>query len=364
MEKSYDLLKSTWLYLTLAVVFIFLGSYVQRRDFYSGIFITEYIIVFLPVILLGLATKVDMKKALRLNRIKFSTVWKTFLLSFALLPIIAASNLIVITILSYFGKVIIPDIPMAKSGAEFLVMFFLVAISPGICEEMLFRGLIMNAFENHFNRKTGVIAAAVLFGIFHFNIQNILGPIILGIVFGYLVQVTNSIFTSILSHTFNNGIAVVASYLVSKSTLVNEASKLSAQELYNTPSVLIVQTIMFVLLAAGGVILSFALVKSIAKDYRQVEINDKIIIAKKTFVVIDKTDEFAILSKESQLRSEDRTLKSLKLNDKKIRSLKRTLTVWTDKIKNPFEIKHFIPIGISVIMYFVILGLQLTKNLT
>lgn len=361
MQKSYDLLKSTWLYLSLAIIFIFLGSYVQRRDFHSGIFITEYIIVFLPVILLGIATKVDMKKALRLNKIKFSTVWKTFLLSFALLPIIAASNLIVITILSYFGKVNLPDIPVAKNGAEFLIMFFLVAISPGICEEMLFRGLIMNAFENHFNKKTGAIAAALLFGLFHFNIQNILGPIILGIVFGYLVQVTNSIFTSILSHTFNNGIAVVASYLASKSTLIDEASQLSAQELYNSPSILMVQTIMFILLAVGGALLAGVIVKSIAKDYREVEINDKIIISSKTFVVVNKRDELAILSEESELKNEDRVLKSLKLNDKKIRSLKRTLTVWTDKRENPFEIKYFIPIGISVIMYFVILGLQLTK---
>ncbi|MGB3368915.1 MAG: type II CAAX endopeptidase family protein, partial [Acidaminobacteraceae bacterium] len=362
VQRNFDLVKSTWLYLMLAVLFIFLGSYVQGRDCYSGIFITEYIIVFLPVILLGLATKVDMKKALRLNKIKFSTIWKTFLLSFALLPIIAASNLLVITVLSYFGKVIIPDIPMAKNVAEFLVMFFLVAISPGICEEVLFRGLIMNAFESHFNRKIGVVAAAVLFGIFHFNIQNILGPVILGLVFGYLVQVTNSIVTSILLHTFNNGIAVVASYLASKSTLATEASKLSTQDLYNTPSVLVAQTIIFVLLASASAILALAIIKSIVKDYRKVEINDKIIIASNTFVVIDKTNELAILSKESELGSKDRTLKSLKLDDKKVKSLKRTLTVWTDKVKNPFEIKYFIPIGISVIMYFVILILQLTKN--
>lgn len=361
MQKSYDLLKTNWLYFILALIFIFLGSYVQHRDFYSGIFITEYIIVFLPVILLGLATKVDMKKALRLNKIKVSTIWKTFLLSFALLPIIAASNLLVITILSFFGKVNIPEIPVATNTSEFVVMFFLVAISPGICEEMLFRGLIMNAFENHFNRKTGVIAAAFLFGLFHFNIQNILGPIILGVVFGYLVQVTNSIFTSILSHTFNNGIAVTASYLVSKSELVNEASQLSAEELYNTPAILLAQTFIFLLLAVGGALLAFAIVRSIAKDYRSIEVNDEIMISKKTFIVVDKNEEIAILSEESQIQKPDRVLKSLKLKDKKIRSLKRTLSVWSDKIKNPFEIKHFIPIGFSVIMYFVILGLQLTK---
>ena len=273
MQKNYDLLKTTWLYLALAVIFIFLGSYVQHRDFYSGIFITEYLIVFLPVILLGLATRVDMKRALRLNKIKLSTIWKTLLLSFALLPIIAASNLIVITILSYFGKVIMPEIPMAKSGSEFLLMFFLVAISPGICEEMLFRGLVMNAFEGHFNKKTGAIAAAILFGIFHFNIQNIFGPIILGLVFGYLVQATNSIFTGMLSHTFNNGIAVVASYLASQAPSMDEVSQLSAAELYNTPSILIVQTAIFILLAIGGAIVAAAIIKSIAKDYRNLEIN-------------------------------------------------------------------------------------------
>lgn len=363
MQRNYDLFKSNCLYLSLAIIFIFLGSYVQHRDFYSGIFITEYIIVLLPVIVLGIFTKVDMKRALRLNKIKLSTLWKTLLLSFALLPIIAASNLLVITILSYFGKVIIPDIPLAKTSGEFLLMFFLVAISPGLCEEMLFRGLIMNAFESHFNKKIGVIAAAILFGLFHFNVQNILGPIILGIVFGYLVQVTNSILTSILLHTFNNGIAVIASYLASRSTIVNEAAQLSAQELYNNPSILIAQTLIFVVFAAGGAILAAAIVKSIAKDYRSIEINDKIIISSKSFIVIDKNDDIAILADEKEINNENKSLKSLKLDEKKIRSLKRTLTIWDDKIKNPFEIKYFIPIGISVIMYFVILGLQLTKNI-
>lgn len=361
MQKNYDLLKTTWLYLALAVIFIFLGSYVQHRDFYSGIFITEYLIVFLPVILLGLATRVDMKRALRLNKIKLSTIWKTLLLSFALLPIIAASNLIVITILSYFGKVIMPEIPMAKTGSEFLLMFFLVAISPGICEEMLFRGLVMNAFESHFNKKTGAIAAAILFGIFHFNIQNIFGPIILGLVFGYLVQATNSIFTGMLSHTFNNGIAVVASYLASKAPNMDEVSQLSAAELYNTPSILIVQTLIFILLAIGGAIVAAAIIKSIAKDYRGLEINDEILISGKEFLVLDKNEELAILAEKTQVNNPERILKSIKLDSKKIRSLKRTLSIWNENRKNPFEIKYFIPIGISVIMYFVILGLQLTK---
>ncbi len=164
-----------------------------------------------------------------------------------------------------------------------------------------------------------------------------------------------------LSHTFNNGIAVVASYLASQAPSMDEVSQLSAAELYNTPSILIVQTAIFILLAIGGAIVAAAIIKSIAKDYRNLEINDEILISGKEFLVLDKNAEIAVLAEKTQLNNPERILKSIKLDSKKIRSLKRTLTIWNENRKNPFEIKYFIPIGISVIMYFVILGLQLTK---
>lgn len=359
-KDNYGLLGSTILYGVLAVVFIILGSYVQSKSFHIGIFVTEYFIVFMPVILFGLATKVDLKKALRLNPIKLRTVPKIFFLSLTLLPVIAASNMLVITILSFFGKALVLPIPDATNTREFLIMFFLVAISAGLCEEMMFRGMILSAFEGHFNKKWGTVAAALLFGLFHFNIQNLFGPIILGLVFGYLVQGTNSILSSILAHTFNNGIAVVLSYIATKSVTLSNATQASPEELFNTPSIMIVQTLFFIALAIGSGFIAFLIVRSIINDYRGVNINDQMIINKKKYVVTGFDDNIAILTLREEINAPEKNLKSLKLDNPAIKSFNRTLNIWNDRMRNKPQIKYFIPIGISVIIYFVLLKIQLS----
>src|SRR5699024_4587010 len=80
---------------------------------------------------------------------------------------------------------------------------------------IMFRGTIMNAYEG-LSKKKAIIYSAVLFGLFHLNLQNLVGPILLGIIFGIIVYKTNSIYSSIIAHTINNGIALTIGYLTFK----------------------------------------------------------------------------------------------------------------------------------------------------
>jgi hypothetical protein len=105
-------------------------------------------------------------------------------------------------------------IPTATNTAEYLLLFAVIAGSAGICEEIFFRGVILNGYESEVGLKWGAIFSGLLFGIFHFNPQNFFGPIILGIVFSYLVQLTGSIVAGIVAHMANNGIAVTMGYLL------------------------------------------------------------------------------------------------------------------------------------------------------
>ena len=77
----------------------------------------------------------------------------------------------------------------------------------------------MSSYER-LGRNKAVIMSAILFGMFHFNVQNLLGPIFLGIVFGFIVHKTNSLFSSIIGHATNNSIALIIGYFVSKSETV------------------------------------------------------------------------------------------------------------------------------------------------
>src|SRR5690606_32129033 len=98
-----------------------------------------------------------------------------------------------------------------------------IAIAPGICEEVMFRGTISKAYESLGYRKS-IIITAILFGIFHFNIMNLVGPIFLGIILGILVYKTNSLYASIIGHAINNGIALSIGFLVTKFAAIEDVS--------------------------------------------------------------------------------------------------------------------------------------------
>ena len=215
-QKNHDfsIKEANVFFILLAFLFLTVGSYVQSRELISGLLITEFGLLALPVILYALFTKKDLKKVFRLKGLPFEATLKIVILAALLIPIIAVSNLVSIFFIQLFGRPIVSMIPTATNTAEYLLLFAVIAVSAGICEEIFFRGVILNAYESEVGLKWGAVFSGLLFGIFHFNPQNFFGPIILGIVFSYLVQLTGSIFAGIVAHIANNGIAVTMGYML------------------------------------------------------------------------------------------------------------------------------------------------------
>ena len=204
------------LFVVLAFVFLTFGAYVQNREVISGLLITEFGILLIPVLVYAALTKKNIKNAFRLKAVPFKVVWRIMLMAVLLLPTVAVANLTTIFFIEMFGSTIMPPIPTAQTGAEFIVLFLVIAGSAGLCEEFFFRGAVLNGYEMEVGKKWGAVFSGLLFGIFHFNPQNIIGPIVLGIFFAYLVQLTGSIFAGVIAHMTNNGIAVTAGYLVNR----------------------------------------------------------------------------------------------------------------------------------------------------
>ncbi len=215
-------------YLIIAIVLLTLGSFVQRREIYSGLLITQYLIILLPTILYLKTKGYNIKSVLRLNRITFK---QAFLIPFIVImsyPIGAFFNSIMMVIISVFGEVYPPPLPVPGNEGELWIGLLIIAVSPGICEEAMFRGMVMKAYERY-SVKKAIIISGVLFGIFHFNIQNLLGPIFLGILFAYLVYKTNSLLSSIIAHTTNNAIAWVLSYFIGDMAMQQQTNQIVEQ---------------------------------------------------------------------------------------------------------------------------------------
>lgn len=174
--------------------------------------VSEYVLILVPVIVYALIKKLNVKEVFRLNNPGFLPCLIITLITIPASNAANTLNVYVAYILGLFGKLPESPIPVPQNIASLIVSLLVVAFTPAICEELLNRGIMMKAYENRGTMKA-VVISSILFGIFHFNIMNLFGPILLGLLIGYYVVKTNSIFAGMLAHFLNNAYSMVSLYL-------------------------------------------------------------------------------------------------------------------------------------------------------
>lgn len=94
---------------------------------------------------------------------------------------------------------------------------FMIAVLPAIGEELLFRGLIQRIFTRMTrNNHWGIWISAILFSALHMQFYGFIPRMLLGVLFGYLLVWSGSMWLPIAAHFINNGFAVVAMYMIDK----------------------------------------------------------------------------------------------------------------------------------------------------
>jgi sodium transport system permease protein len=89
-----------------------------------------------------------------------------------------------------------------------LTTLILMAVSPAICEETLFRGPILRGLGTRMGPAAAIVVTALLFGLFHVDIYRLVPATLLGILLGYLAHQSGSIVPAMLAHFCNNAILV------------------------------------------------------------------------------------------------------------------------------------------------------------
>ena len=196
-------------YFSIALLALYyLGSRWQMQDMVTGLLKTQIILIGLPVIVIVMLLKQDGDKVLRLKLPRLKEV--------ALIPFIAISASVIVTILA---QLINEIFPFPEEYLERMSQLFemdlslwgtllVVAIAPGICEELLFRGLMPRFFEK-FGMVGNVVITALLFAAFHLDPFRFVPVFLLGMLLGYLTLRSGSIFNSMLSHAINNSLAIL-----------------------------------------------------------------------------------------------------------------------------------------------------------
>ena len=96
-----------------------------------------------------------------------------------------------------------------KDGSHFWFIFLTVAVLPGFCEEILFRGALQPAFMKKFGKPAGIIITSILFAAIHVSLQDFIPIFLLGIFLGVLAYRGGTFLYAALAHTLVNGMAVI-----------------------------------------------------------------------------------------------------------------------------------------------------------
>lgn len=131
--------------------------------------------------------------------------------------------------------------------AGLMFNLFMIALLPAIGEEFLFRGVIQRIFTQWTkSHHGGIWISAILFSAFHIQFYGFVPRMLLGVLFGYLLVWSGSIWLPVIAHFINNGFAVVAMYLIDKNVLNPQVENIgSSSESSYTAAISLVLLVIF-----------------------------------------------------------------------------------------------------------------------
>ncbi len=153
-NNTPSILETNILFLFIALLLITLGARAQYKEIYTGLLVTEYLIILLPVLAYLRFNDYSIKDALRLNKANLKQVLLTiFIVIFFLIQWRYFFNFIGLALLSKFSPIRANPIPIPSNPREYLIGFLIIALTPGICEEIMFRGFIMSSYSRFGKKK-------------------------------------------------------------------------------------------------------------------------------------------------------------------------------------------------------------------
>lgn len=106
------------------------------------------------------------------------------------------------------------------SPIEALFVWLVIAVTPGICEEVLFRGSVQWSFEKGMRLRWAVLLNGAIFSMFHLNPITFIPLAMLGTYFAVITWRGGSLGYSVAGHIVNNSIAVLALYVFESDSLL------------------------------------------------------------------------------------------------------------------------------------------------
>jgi sodium transport system permease protein len=208
--------QSLLLVAAVAVLFFWVGIPIQIRLGEPGVIVAQLLVLLLPALAFVRLGGFDPVRTLSLRRPSADGAMGGLLLMLGAMPMV--------WILSWLQTFVIPvpwellegmqDFITAESPGRLAWLLLMLAATPALCEEMVFRGVLLGGTRSLTPWRM-VVLNGLVFGTFHLSTETVirfLPSAVLGMVVAWAVWRTGSILVGMLMHLVNNGtIVVVAS---------------------------------------------------------------------------------------------------------------------------------------------------------
>lgn len=218
----------------------------------------------------------------RISPVSVGTFFKTFLMTFLLMPLISLINVIS----SFFVDNSVDDtLQLIVNKNPLWLNLIIIALLPAVVEEFIFRGLILNGYKKR-NPLKAIVLSAFLFGLIHMNINQFSYAFVIGFIFALLAYATGSLLPSIMAHFLINGTSVVMSHIFAGKDEVNAAP---GEIILPENAMMAITCLVLFAMAVVGIILATLLFISICKKNRGTD-NVKRIFAKPFRMMYDENE--------------------------------------------------------------------------
>ncbi len=119
--------------------------------------------------------------------------------------VVLATGIVIEPLLETFPNKYIDQLS-AQMGAGGWMMVTSIVVAP-VMEETLFRGIVQHSLTRKYGAWRGLLIASAVFGIVHFNPQQVVNAFMVGLILGYIYYRTEALLPVILIHCINNAIS-------------------------------------------------------------------------------------------------------------------------------------------------------------
>jgi sodium transport system permease protein len=209
----------------LGLVVVFYGSLLlQGTGTVTTLLVTEYGFFLLPTVVLVAAFGFSPRQTLSLRRPPLGGLVAAVLIGGSAWAVAAGVLIRLLPPPESLVRALEQLLLIDGKPASLWVVWLVIGVTPALCEEAFFRGLILSGL-----RRLGVwpavIVCGLLFGLAHSSIYRLLPTFFMGVLLTWLVWRTGSIWTGILAHALNNGIAASLVYNKELAAMVGAGSE-------------------------------------------------------------------------------------------------------------------------------------------